>query len=180
MSVASDGHGYVARHTARSALARVARTDGPALFAELEESGLEVPRFVRREFEAFGRCGDLRHGFLHVGCLHCGHRVLVPFSCKSRGICPSCMGRRMAETSMLLVDHVLPTTPYRHVTFTFPGPLAVRLGYDRELLATIWRALGARVDQSLRHRVKRFHGRPSVAALHPGSLAVVQRFRFDL
>ncbi|TPV96393.1 MAG: hypothetical protein B7733_05370 [Myxococcales bacterium FL481] len=28
--------------------------------------------------------------------------------------------------------------------------------------------------------MKRFHGRPSVAALHPGSLAVVQRFRFDL
>jgi len=29
---------------------------------------------------------------------------LVPFSCKRRGICPSCTGRRMAELAAHLVD----------------------------------------------------------------------------
>ena len=27
----------------------------------------------------------------------CGHDVLVPFSCKQRGICPSCGARRMCD-----------------------------------------------------------------------------------
>ncbi len=34
-----------------------------------------------------------------------------PFACKSRGVCPSCMGRRMGETAALLVDHRLPAVP---------------------------------------------------------------------
>ncbi len=37
------------------------------------------------------------------------------------------MGRRMCETSLRL----LPITPYRHITFTFAGHLAARLGYDK-------------------------------------------------
>jgi hypothetical protein len=41
-------------------------------------------------------------------CRSCGDELRVPFSCKSRGCCPCCMGRRMAEGAALLVDHVLP------------------------------------------------------------------------
>ena len=81
---------------------------------------------------------------------------------------------------MLLIDHVLPSVPYRHITFTFPGPLAVRLGYDRKLLAKVLLSLGTRFDQNLRRRLKRHYNLKSVSHLHPGSLAVVQRFRFDL
>ncbi|MBK1650193.1 hypothetical protein CKO36_16715 [Rhabdochromatium marinum] len=32
----------------------------------------------------------------------------MAFSCKGRGVCPSCNTRRMAETAAHLVDHVLP------------------------------------------------------------------------
>ena len=49
------------------------------------------------------RCGDFEHGFLVAQCQRCGDSLRVPFACKSRGICPSCMGRRMAETAALLV-----------------------------------------------------------------------------
>ena len=59
-------------------------------------------------------------------------------------------------------------------------PLAVRLGYDRKLLAKVRLPLGKRIDQSLRFRVKRHYNLKSVSHLHPGSLAVGQRFRFDL
>jgi Transposase zinc-binding domain len=38
---------------------------------------------------------------------------LVAFSCKKRGFCPSCGGRRMAETAALLSDEVLPERPLR-------------------------------------------------------------------
>jgi hypothetical protein len=44
------------------------------------------------------------------------------------------MGRRMAEGAALLVDHVLPAVGYRQWVLSFPGPMAVRLGYDAPLL----------------------------------------------
>ena len=44
------------------------------------------------------------------GC-HAEH--LVAFSCKCRGFCTSCGARRMAESSALLVDEVLPEQPMR-------------------------------------------------------------------
>ncbi len=34
--------------------------------------------------------------------------MVVGFSCKGRGFCPSCTGRRMADTSARLVDDVFP------------------------------------------------------------------------
>ena len=59
-------------------------------------------------------------------------------------------------------------------------PLAVRLGYDRELLAAVSGCLGRAVLQDIRRAVKREHGLASVAALHGGVVTVVQRFRSDL
>src|SRR5947209_11001865 len=62
------------------------RTDGGGLL-----------RFVEREFREFLTCGVLAHGFARVRCEGCAYERLVPFSCKRRGFCPSCGGRRMAE-----------------------------------------------------------------------------------
>ncbi|MEO5735182.1 MAG: transposase zinc-binding domain-containing protein [Rubrivivax sp.] len=41
----------------------------------------------------------LAHGFLRLLCGDCGHDKLVAFSCKRRGVCPSCGARRMAQTA---------------------------------------------------------------------------------
>src|SRR5262249_17360966 len=53
------------------------------------------------------RCGILAHGFLRLGCDICKQELLVPFSCKRRGFCPSCAGRRMAQTAAHLVEQVI-------------------------------------------------------------------------
>jgi len=58
--------------------------------------------------------------------------------------------------------------------------LAVRLGYDRELLAAVSKRLARAVLQDMRRSVKREHELTSVAALHGGVVTVVQRFRSDL
>lgn len=48
-----------------------------------------------------------------------GDSVLSPsqdslrLSCKARGVCPSCAGRRMANAAAHLVDRVLPAVPVR-------------------------------------------------------------------
>jgi hypothetical protein len=38
---------------------------------------------------------------------------LIAFSCKGRGVCPSCNIPRMAATTAHLTDHVLPRLPVR-------------------------------------------------------------------
>ena len=48
----------------------------------------------------------LEHGFLRVVCEHCRAEMLVAYSCKKRGFCPSCGARRMAESARHLVGEV--------------------------------------------------------------------------
>jgi hypothetical protein len=80
----------------------------PAHAASLRD-GEGLPRFVEQEFRDFLRCGWLAGGFARFRCAACGQDRLVAFSCKGRGFCPRCGGRRMAERSAHLVDHVFPT-----------------------------------------------------------------------
>ena len=47
----------------------------------------------------------------------------MAFSCKRRGICPSCGTRRMDEAAAHLVDHVIPKVPVRQWVLSFPIPL---------------------------------------------------------
>jgi hypothetical protein len=59
------------------------------------------------------------------------HRAITTaFSCKRRGLCPSCTARRMADTAAHLVDQVLPQAPYRQWVFTVPRALRLRLARD--------------------------------------------------
>ena len=78
-----------------------------------ERGGPGLPGFVRRELYRYLDCGILASGFARVHCASCGRDELVAFSCKGRGFCPSCGGRRMAETAMHLADEVLPAVPVR-------------------------------------------------------------------
>ena len=65
----------------------------------------------RREFRDFLTCGCLAAGFARFRCSDCRLDRLVPFSCKGRGFCPSCGGRRMTDRAAHLVDHVFPAVP---------------------------------------------------------------------
>ena len=59
--------------------------------------GTGLPQFVEREFREFLTCGVFEHGVARFRCEGCRREHLVPFSCKRRGWCPSCGGRRMTE-----------------------------------------------------------------------------------
>jgi hypothetical protein len=90
-------------------------------FAQVEtETGSGLPDFVKDEFDAFLECGILAHGFLRLRCTDCTHEKLVAFSCKRRGFCPSCGGRRMAQTAVHLLDHVIPNVPVRQWVLSLP------------------------------------------------------------
>ena len=53
----------------------------------------------------------------------CRTGFVVAFSCKGRGVCPSCNGRHMAQTAAHLVDHVIPPVPVRQGVISVPKRL---------------------------------------------------------
>jgi hypothetical protein len=112
--------GYVPRQTHECDAAVLVRRHLAEFLGRCEERAGPLPAFVKGELEGFAGCGDFELGFVRTCCRSCGDELRVPFSCKSRGCCPSCMGRRMAEGAALLVDHVLPAV----------GGPAARLPHD--------------------------------------------------
>ena len=94
----------------------------------------EVPAFVARAFRKFVSCGLLAGGFVRVRCGACASEMLVAFSCKDRGFCPSCTARRAAETAAHLVDNVLPHVAMRQFVLALPFELHRRVA--RECVAS--------------------------------------------
>jgi len=117
---------------------------------------------------AYLECGILAYGFLRVRCEDCGESRVVAFSCKKRGFCPSCMGRRMADTAARLTEEVLPLVPVRQWVLSFPFEIRYRLAWDGALLSTVL-AVFLRVVQGWYRRQARAQGGRC------GSVTFVQR-----
>ena len=139
-----------------------------------EQGGL--PKFVEREVEEYLRCGRLEYGCLLLKCQGCGDKQLVAFSCKRRGFCPSCLGRRMTDTALMLVEQVLPPVPVRQWVCSLPFQLRALCGYNKQLCALVIRAFTRELSRSLKHRAKRQLGLSSIRQAHTGSVTFVQRF----
>ena len=118
--------GYLPRLPEQTLLHRVVREQLGPFLARARARERPAPYFVEQELRAFLRCGIPAHGFLRLRCDECGHDRLVAFSCKRRGFCPSCGGRRMADTAAHLALRVLPAVPVRQWVLTLPYPLRYR------------------------------------------------------
>lgn len=148
-----------------------------AFFKKCEESGHPVPKFIKREFECFLRCGVLSYGFARVYCQSCKYDLLVGFSCKKRGFCASCLSRRISEISGHLVDEVMPEIPTRQWVLSVPVPLRYLMAYDNEALNAVTSAFMGSVFTYLRSKAKKHGGIALDAeAYFPGSVSFIQRF----
>jgi hypothetical protein len=134
---------YERRRPEAGSLHQVVRENLRSLYAAAELGfATSLPLFVRDELEGYLACGLLCRGFALLACTSadCSERKLVAFSCHGRGFCPSCLGRRMAEHTANLVDHVLPPrVPLRQFVLTLPFELRYRLAYDSKLLGKVTR-----------------------------------------
>lgn len=171
----SGAEGYRRRRPEETALYRCVEEHWPAFREHAEEAG-GLPKFVVKEVEQYLRCGQLEHGCLLLRCCRCGFERLVGFSCKRRGFCPSCLGRRMTDTAVHLCERVLPEVPLRQWVCSLPWRLRYLCGYDRELCAEVIGAFVTEVMGSLRRRAKRSFGLGSVQEAHAGAVTFVQRF----
>jgi hypothetical protein len=105
--------------------------------------GHRLPKFVEQEFRDFLTCGVLAHGFARLRCGDCAFERLVPFSCKGRGFCPSCGGRRMTECAARLVDGILPHVPVRQWVLSLPHRLRYLLAWATSSVAPCSRSTRA-------------------------------------
>jgi Transposase zinc-binding domain len=101
--------------------------------------GAGLPQFVEREFREFLLCGVYEAGVARFQCEGCAREHLVPFSCKGRGWCPSCGGRRMTERAAHLVDEVLPRVPVRQWLLTTPYRLCYQMAWNHGLSRAVLR-----------------------------------------
>jgi hypothetical protein len=170
-----DGSGYRRHRPEETVLYRVVESHWPVFRARVEESG-SLPRFVVTEFDEYLRCGRLEYGCLRIACSECGFERLVAFSCKRRGFCPSCLGRRMADTAVHLVERVLPEVRIRQWVCSLPWRPRVLLGYDRRLAAAVLAVFVGEVARSLKRRAKERLGLKRASDAKTGAVTFIQRF----
>jgi hypothetical protein len=111
---------------------------------------------VKHLFESFIRCGDLHFGFVRVRCVNADCKKkdekIVPFSCRTRGLCSSCGQRRAIEWAERMVEFVLPLVPYRQLVFTIPVALRKAFLLDRSLYGELCRVAYASTRDYMRER----------------------------
>ena len=135
-----------------------------------------LPRFVADELEGYLDCGVLAHGCARYRCDDCGHERVTALSCKGRGFCPRCIGRRMTTGARDLVQRVLPRVPIRQWVLSLPFALRVRLAFDHDGALALWRIVRAEIDR----RYRRLARKTGNACPRGGSLMVIHRSSSDL
>ena len=138
---------------------------------QADPMGYGVPSWVENDLRAYLRCGILADGFARLRCEDCGHERLLAFSCKGRGICPSCNTRRMAEVAAHITDHVLPYLPVRQWVLSLPKRLRPFLHHNPDIAGSVLRIFIRAVRTTL---CRTSPGAPRDAQL--GALSFLHRF----
>ena len=172
--VCDSAPAYRPRNAEESILYGVVAENLETFLSRQWERDHPVPRFVERELRLFLECGIAAHGFLRVHCDACGEDRIVPFSCKGRGFCPCCGGRRMADTAAHLVDRVFPEVPVRQWVLSLPFALRYHLAYDERLVSEVIDIFVQAVFGSLRRGAREHSG---IMRSQCGAVTFVQRFR---
>ncbi|MCB9592741.1 MAG: transposase [Sandaracinaceae bacterium] len=164
---------YRRRRPERGALHATVQEELETFLASRRGPGADgVPRFVEKALRAFLRCGLLAYGIARFSCEACGDDRLVAFSCKARGLCPSCDGRRMTARAADLVDRVLPYVRHRQWVLSLPFWLRWRCAWDHDLARAVLRVFLRAVFAFQRRRARKRR----VADGRCGAVTVIQRF----
>ncbi|MCX5785632.1 MAG: transposase [Elusimicrobia bacterium] len=120
--------------------------------------------------EKFTECGDMRFGAVRFRCPDCGRDMFVAFSCKRRGLCPSCDAKRASIITTDASDRLLPPVPYRQWVLVVPKRLRWYLNQRSDLPGELSRVFAKEISRFLRGK----------ASGTPIQLHFVQRFGGEL
>src|SRR5262249_38097284 len=167
---------YIPRDPSQTVLYHVVADHLETFLASLDADpdARGLPAYVERELYDYLQCGVLAHGFLRLGCDTCHKELLLAFSCKRRGFCPSFAGRRMAQTAAHLVEQVIPWVPTRQWVVSVPVPLRYWMAASQELTAQVHTIIRTTIGQyDVNQAVTCGIPRDKV---QPGSVTFMQRF----
>jgi hypothetical protein len=169
---------YEPRRPHTTPLHRIVSAHLETWLATREQGDEPVPGHVEQEFRAYLRCGILCFGFARARCTTCGHGFLIGFSCKGRGVCPSCNGRRMAQTAAHLVDRVIPPVPVRQWVISVPKRLRCFLADRPETVTALTVIFLHEIERLLRDAagVSRAENTPPATRPRLGAISFLHRF----
>ncbi len=124
---------YKPRRPEKTVLYEVIRKHYKTWVKQSEKSDKKIPFYVHKEFKSYIKCGILAHGFACAHCYACHNDFLLAFSCKGRGVCPSCAARDMAETAAHIRENLIPQIPTRQWVISFPKRIRHYLQTDKIL-----------------------------------------------
>jgi hypothetical protein len=176
-AVAKLAPAYRPRRPQDTVLHRVVRAHLETFIEHARETyAAPLPKYVREELRGYLRCGIFEHGFTRARCESCNHDVLIAFSCKARGLCPSCAGRRMCNTAAHIVDRVIPSVPVRQWVLSLPFDVRARAAYDARFLTEVIRAFA----RALRERHRAWARSIALDDSEFAAITFVQRFGSSL
>lgn len=165
---------YTTRRSGSTVLYEVVRENLETFLAVSNmEDGKGVPLYVEKEFRAYLKCGIHAYGFMRVRCEECGKEDLVAFSCKKRGFCPSCGGKRMNETSIHLSENLIPRLPCRQWVISFPHALRYWIASNPKLQTKVLEIVNRAISAFYKTRLREKYGKKN---FHTGSVTLIQRF----
>ena len=136
---------YVARTPYKTDLHALVRENYHQVFFDKEVQGTQLPFHLEREFTKYLTCGIPSYGMARFQCPCCQKDKFLAFSCKGRTICPSCTGRRTADTAKHLLEEVIPAVPVRQWVLSMPYRyrflLATRPEFLRKALSIYHRTI---------------------------------------
>jgi len=137
-----------------------------------------VPGYVEEELRGYLECGLLCFGFARAVCMTCRTGFVVAFSCKGRGVCPSCNGRHMSQTAAHLVDHVIPPVPVRQWVISVPKRLRGMLADRPAAVAALTKIFLAEIERLLLSAAGRTPDADMPKAARPrlGGISFLHRF----
>ena len=115
-------------------------------FRYQQRYGLLRPE-VTKAFTRCLDCGVYEHGCARVRCPDCNHSILVAFSCKRRGVCPSCAAKRGVLFGEKLHIEVLAQVPHRHMVFTVPKRIRPFFRHNRAFHGILFKAAWGAIQQ---------------------------------
>ncbi|MDO8804819.1 MAG: transposase zinc-binding domain-containing protein, partial [Elusimicrobiota bacterium] len=99
--------------------------------------------------EKFVECGVARYGVVRLRCPECGRDMFVAFSCKRRGLCPSCVAKRSAIITGQALERLLAFVPYRQWVLVVPKRLRYFLNHNPALAGELSRIFAEEINRFL-------------------------------
>jgi hypothetical protein len=169
---------YERRRPEKTPLHKIVSENLEGWLAWREAGERPVPGYVEDELRGYLECGILCFGFARAVCMSCRTGFVVAFSCKGRGVCPSCNGRHMAQTAAHLADHVIPPVPVRQWVISLPKRLRGMLADRPRAVAALTKIFLDEIERLLLAASSGAHDAETPGAPRPrlGGISFLHRF----